>query len=332
MKSMFFLWLMSVGTHSFALNRVQPIPPRAVSPLKSRGTSLHPLRPTGLTVSFDGEGFSGRKSLTPSAMLLIPRGGSVSSIPTLASGIDGTTLLALAASVLFLANGLLFGLAPSLGASLFGVDLEDDAFSRYLLGAIGAVAIGHGINILLASVSGLSPQRAIGFGLLARLTFLAKSFALNTYEKMNAKTGFMSVNTAVMSWTTFSLLTGAGNPFLAAKVFSTMSLLKAFMLLMTPTKGATKMFGLDASTENMVKPRTLCQILGEHLAVSGVLMEALAFGVEPLRAVGLSSVTWAVIRSYFLFVSKPYRDLGTGPLFGAIHLVFALLLSIGLLA
>lgn len=334
------VWLMSVGTNSFAMERL----PSHSKGLRSRRCngharresepehfSMRSFRPFHVGANFDGTGILRQKKRTPSTMLSVYRGGFID-IPSLAIGTEGATMLVTMASAFFLANGLLFGLAPNLGASLFGIDLEGDVFSRYLLEAIGAVAFGHGINVLLSTVvSGVSPQRAIGFGMLIRLAFLAKSFALNTYEKMDAETRFLSVNSVIMSWTTFSLLTGAGNPFLAAKVFSTMALAKACLLLMRPTKAATKIFGLDASAEGMLKPRTLCQILGEHLAVSGVFMEALAFGVEPVRAVGLSSATWAAVRSFFLFVSKPYRDLGTGPLLGMIHLIFALVLSVGLL-
>jgi len=338
MKALLLLlvWLMPVGTYSFARGSrrsciVELVQSKRV--LQFPWSERPPFHSTGDDNHLVGRGtLHRRRRHNKSAIFSIGRGGSID-IPSLAVRTAGAnTLMVSIASAFFLVNGVIFGVAPSFGARLFGIDVEDDVFSRYLLEAIGAVALGHGISMLLASISRISPQRAIGFGMLVRVAFLAKSFLLHTYAKMGAKTGFLSTNTAIMSWTTFSLLTGAGNPFLAAKVFSTMALSKASFLLMRPNKAATKFFGMDISEEANAKSHALNQILGEHLAISAVFMEALAFGFEPARAVGLSSTIWVAIRTFFLFVLKPHRGLGASPVWSAIYLLLALILSVGLLA
>ena len=53
----------------------------------------------------------------------------------------------------------------------------------------------------------------------------------------------------MMSWCAFSLITGAGNPTVSAKVFSVMALIKALVLVTDPVKMTGKVFGVDVSGE-----------------------------------------------------------------------------------
>lgn len=86
---------------------------------------------------------------------------------------------------------------------------------------------------------------------IGQALFLFKSFFINVYDKIDAETGFLSVNTAILSWCTLFLLTGKGNPFVAAKTFSTAALLKAFLMFFNPIKASQKFFGINVGTDGM---------------------------------------------------------------------------------
>lgn len=146
-------------------------------------------------------------------------------------------------------TGTSLAFAPVFTTSLYGIETETGTFATYLAEAIGCVMLGHGITLICATVLKTSVQRALGYGILVRLLFLFKSFFSNVYEKIDAKTGFLSVNTVILSWCTFSLLTGKGNPLVASKTFSTAALLKASLMFFNPIKASKKFFGIAVGTD-----------------------------------------------------------------------------------
>ena len=148
-------------------------------------------------------------------------------------------------------TGSFLAFAPVFTTALYGIETEKGTFATYLAEAIGCVMIGHGITLICATALKTSVQKALGYGILVRLLFLFKSFFINVYDKIDAETGFLSVNTAILSWCTLSLLTGKGNPFVAAKTFSTAALLKASLMFFNPIKASQKFFGINVGTDGM---------------------------------------------------------------------------------
>jgi hypothetical protein len=150
-----------------------------------------------------------------------------------------------------------------------------------------------------------------------------------------------------MSWVTFSLLTGIGKPLVVAKTFSTMALVKGGLLFLRPTVAAKKFFGVDVSGKlsssslaasrlinepsEMQTTRAICKALGLNLVINAAYMNMLAFGVEPLRATGLSALTWSILLCEETFVSKVHQSVGRGfstqvlLLLGSVLLSFAIL-------
>jgi hypothetical protein len=104
------------------------------------------------------------------------------------------------------------------------------------------------INVYLSLIDNMTAQKAMGFALLPRFLYVLKSSLLGKdLEKLGGSNKFLSTNEIVMGWTTFSLLTGAGNPTLSAKIFSCMAMLKGLFFVAKPEMAANKFLGLDVS-------------------------------------------------------------------------------------
>lgn len=253
-------------------------------------------------------------------------GGAVASYVSL-------TLLAKIFSALTALKGSALVVAPkTVGRKVFGVDAGEETFPVYLVQAIGAIAVGIGINLSLAVLGKVSVQQAMGFGLLPRLLFVLKSFLLGTFDELGFKKRFLSVNTLVMSWCIFSLLTGKGSPVVAAKVFSSMALLKAVFLILRPANASENFFGVDVGAEGMEKEKALCRSLGVSLSVSAVLMGALAFDIEPVKAAGYASLVWSLLLFDHAFLSKTYKITGGGPWPERLMFAIMTLFAVGFLA
>ena len=234
-------------------------------------------------------------------------------------------------------SGMMMAFAPSSISKVYGLDTEKQGkFSLYLVKAIGCVLMGNAISLICATTLKMSAQKALGFGILVRLLFLVKSFLFNVYDEINAETKFLSINTVIMSWCTFSLLTGKGNPFVAAKTFSTAALLKASILFFNPIAGARKFFGIDISSKDMEKTKALCKSLGMNLLINAVFMLTLAFGIEARRAAGVSALVWSILLGETTFISKSTALMGSGNETGnntaIAYFLFSALLSYVLLA
>jgi len=148
-------------------------------------------------------------------------------------------------------HGVALILAPTLFVEKFyQIDIEKDSFETYLLKAIGAISMGVSVNVYLSLIQNMTAQRAMGFSLLPRFLYVLKSSLLGQdIEKLGGSKKFLSTNEVVMGWTTFSLLTGAGNPIVSAKVFSCMALLKGAFFVLNPVAASNKFLGINVSKD-----------------------------------------------------------------------------------
>jgi len=171
------------------------------------------------------------------------RGGALPSI--------STALTAKLCVGFFLLSGLTLILDPGrVMGDLYRIKYsKDECFSTFLLRAIGAIEIGVALNLFLSILRKMPAQQAMGFALLPRLLFVSQSFVFGAFEKCGIQKKFLTINTAVMTWSTFSLLTGKGNPLMASKVFSCMALLKGSLLIFSPITAAKKYFGVNVGTD-----------------------------------------------------------------------------------
>lgn len=244
------------------------------------------------------------------------------------------SLTATASSALLVLNGAALILIPlTVMGDIYGIDIEEETMSTYLLRAIGAISIGAGVNVFLAIIGNLPAERAMGYALLPRLLLVLKSFLTGTFDKLGMQKRFLSFNTVVMCWSTFSLLTGMGNPLVAAKVFSSMAMLKAAFLILRTEAASKKYFGVDVGGDEKEKARALCRALGNELLTSAFLMSSLAFGMKPTNAAGYTSILWTVLLLDMGFVSKTWKVMGSpGPRAQVVHILLSVLFAVGFLA
>ncbi|KAL3778651.1 hypothetical protein HJC23_008635 [Cyclotella cryptica] len=197
-------------------------------------------------------------------------------------------------------------------------EVNKDDFESSLLQATGAILLGLGIHVVLTLVLPLlnnvprviSVAHAMGYSLLPRIGIILWSFLKGDrgggYQLEGS--GFLKANFVVMSWTAFSLLAGVGNANVSTKVFSTMALLKALALVTNPVKMTQKLFSVDVSEND--KARFLARVFGNFLATSAILMMTLAYGMNPVRSVGVASGAWFTLLFDVIFLSRCWRWLG----------------------
>ena len=198
------------------------------------------------------------QSSSPIATLRMLRGGAIT---------VSTQIVAKACSGLLAFQGVSLLLAPILFVHRFyKIDVDKDSLETYLLRAIGAISIGMSVNIYLSLIRNMPAQRAMGFALLPRFLYVLKSSLIGKeLEKLGGSKKFLSTNEVVMAWTTFSLLSGAGNPFVSARLFSCMAFLKGAFLVLSPVAASKKCFGIDVSREG-----TVCTSLHSSFSIFGL--------------------------------------------------------------
>ena len=214
-----------------------------------RGSAFSPVKATTLGCRSKAAPLHGadlaancRYHHSPASSLTTLRGGAILPVSKTAVAKVCTGFLAF--------NGVALLLSPiQFVKKQYKIDgVEKDSVETYLLRAIGAISIGVSVNVYLSLIENMTAQKAMGFALLPRFLYVLKSSLLGKdLEKLGGSNKFLSTNEVVMGWTTFSLLTGVGNPIVSAKVFSCMALLKGLFFVANPAKAANKFLGLDVS-------------------------------------------------------------------------------------
>jgi len=192
-------------------------------------------------------------------------------------------------SVLGVANGLVFLFFTERLGRPYGFPAEAGSQPRFVHQAVGAIVLGQGISLHLVLIQNASPLKAIGAALLPRLAL--SFYCLLRGQRLSFVGSFLKMNTALMTWVCLSVLTGVGNPAVAAKTFTTFAVFKGSFLALAPVAASKKFFETDVTTNKM--ERVHFQALGEHLTYSAVYMAALAYGVPPATAAGAAVAVWA---------------------------------------
>mmetsp|Transcript_23854 Transcript_23854/g.57519 ORF Transcript_23854/g.57519 Transcript_23854/m.57519 type:complete len:335 (-) Transcript_23854:95-1099(-) len=194
--------------------------------------------------------------------------------------------------------------------------VEEDSFDASLIEGTGAIVIGFAIHVCLAlsniltsdsAASALSLGQAMGYALLPRIALILWSFLRARLQEGKGEyqfqgTGFLKFNFFMMSWAAFSLLTGAGNPAVSAKIFSAMALIKAMALIVKPVKMTEKIFGVNVS--EMPQSCFLSRVLGSYLVLHAILMLSLACGVNPSATVGVAAFASTILPFWILHIAK----------------------------
>lgn len=240
-------------------------------------------------------------------------------------------------------NGITLLVAPNkLLKDVYNIEPDERGtvhgnFSTYVMRCIGAVSLGVATTVYCAvTKSSIPPLRAIGWGLVPRTVFFLTSLPFLKRAGIKDKRFFI-FNAIVTLWCVLSSLlhVGAGNPNNVAKVFSCMAMAKSIFLVARPTMAARTFLGvhIDETNREMEKSRALLRGLGNELMTSAFLMAALAFGTNPSRAAGFTSILWTILLLDMGFFDKTWRLMGSdGPRAQIIHILISSMLAWGFLS
>ena len=155
--------------------------------------------------------------------------------------------------------------ANSLRGRFLPREVREDSFDASLMQSIGAIVAGLATHVFLVwrdvsaadGAGALDLHRAMGCALMPRILLILWSFLRARFQESKGDyqfqgTTFLKVNFFIMSWTAFSLLTGAGNPDVSSKVFPLFALAKALVLVLKPVKMTQKFFGVDVAGEGTI--------------------------------------------------------------------------------
>jgi hypothetical protein len=161
----------------------------------------------------------------------LPRGGGVGSSGLVLPSVD---TVAHVTSVLSVSQGLMDLVVATKRSDSGGSGTADPPSPPpFLNQALGAVALGHGISLHFLLIRKSSPLIAIGTSLLPRLA-LSFYWLVANRNRHPFVSRAVKVNTVMMSWVCLSVLTGIGNPAIAARVFTTVACLKGLFLALAP--------------------------------------------------------------------------------------------------
>lgn len=211
-------------------------------------------------------------------------------------GADVNTLaVAVVAVAAAATHGILNVFAPSVWERFTGFEtsLRDDSSlptPRFFHRMTGVVSIGEAITIYTSLLGKFPTNKVIGLSLLPRVLVSTLGFATRSYKEINVTTKFLLVNTIMMTWISISNLFLIGNSALSAKIFTTLAMFKALLMLLSPIAGASKFFGVDVSNRPLAKNSSL--VFGQFLTFTAVHLCSLAYGIEPTQAAINSFAVW----------------------------------------
>jgi len=208
--------------------------------------------------------------------------------------------LILALVFVAIGNGVPMAVAPHLSSSIYDLDTSRGTLDNWIVGCLGCFALTIGIATFHATALGglYTPEVAIAF---ANLPFLL--YVLNcvmTGEFGNAGMGSIPtvVNSVIAMIFTLAILVGGFgkvlNPNLAARLLSIMFIPQGFFAYVNPVGAAKLLVKKDLSEQK--KSKALFVGYGALRCVSSIICAAMAFGIQPMKAVGQGSL----IRIYAL--------------------------------
>eukprot|EP00568_Trieres_chinensis_P004047 CAMPEP_0183292986 /NCGR_PEP_ID=MMETSP0160_2-20130417/1852_1 /TAXON_ID=2839 ORGANISM="Odontella Sinensis, Strain Grunow 1884" /NCGR_SAMPLE_ID=MMETSP0160_2 /ASSEMBLY_ACC=CAM_ASM_000250 /LENGTH=305 /DNA_ID=CAMNT_0025454037 /DNA_START=63 /DNA_END=980 /DNA_ORIENTATION=+ len=187
-----------------------------------------------------------------------------------------------------------FSFEPRRALSAMGVTIESDSSSEFLLRDIGFHAMTATIACGLSLWTNLSTEAILGRALCARLAFYALALFTGSSGKTGPPTGTnLVLSGAGVAAAVFSLLTGKGDPLMAARVVSALYLAHGALLRLCPGYTFKIFSGYDivayGDTEDELA-MTMFSFVGDYKIVVQLLVFLLASGTDPTKAIGYSSL------------------------------------------
>ena len=127
-------------------------------------------------------------------------------------------------------------LAPISCMKLFGVNIAKGSLSEHFLHGIGASAATTAVSTYLAISGTSSIEKAIGYGLAARLVSMTIMIITNRYHELGMNNAMFGTMWAVLAITTYSLFSGNGEPLALTQLVSLLLGFHGAFLFLKPEK------------------------------------------------------------------------------------------------
>jgi len=168
-----------------------------------------------------------------------------------------------------------------------------------LMQGAGAMPIGTAIMLFCSTFDSISPQMAVGLGLLPRLLY----FIIFVWKFRRTKV--MIATTAMTLGCTTSLLKGTKTAALSCKIFSTFALVKGLFMALAPKAALGKFLEEEVDDEQTL---ALTRVLGCEATMSGVLMVGLSYGIDKMIAAGFSLLAYPLLVGVEALQGKTWKS------------------------
>lgn len=213
------------------------------------------------------------------SVIQIPRGGDLGPI---SSGALAKTFGALA-----ICDALTGTVDPIKVWGKLGIEVEPGSKGEHYMGhGMASSAASLATTSLLTLYDKTSVEEAIGYGFLARCAYMTESLLTSKYKELGVPTVPHVVIYLILLGTAFGLISGNSECSALAKVVSILLAGHGGLLLVNP-----RIEG-DEETKKMAK------VEGGYMFVSSIFAALLAFGMDPVKAMGYASIL-----CFFLFNS-----------------------------
>jgi hypothetical protein len=214
----------------------------------------------------------------------------------------GGAALAKTFGVLAIGDAVAGSIRPAEVWEEFGVSVEPGSKGEHYLGhGLAASAATLSVTSLLALSGKTSVDEAIGYGLLARCAFLTEMLLTNKYKELGASTTPHVLMYAILLGTAYGLLSGDWDSSGAAKAVSIVLAGHGALLYLNP-----RILG-DDNTKKMAK------VDGGYMFISSLYAALLAFGVDPVKAMGYTAIFAIPLFQSVIDLSTADKILGLSP-------------------
>jgi len=178
-------------------------------------------------------------------------------------------------------------IGDAIGGTVRTAELYDKFHITVLPGSNGEHYMGHGIassaaslavTSLLALTGTTSVEEAVGFGMLARSAYMTEMLLTGKYKELGVPTVPHVIVYLLLLATAFGLLSGNADGVTLAKVVSVILAGHGGLLCLNPR------IDEDDDTKQMAK------VDGGYMFVSSLYSALLAFGVDPVKAMGYAAI------------------------------------------
>eukprot|EP00984_Skeletonema_dohrnii_P006230 scaffold2239_cov114-Skeletonema_dohrnii-CCMP3373.AAC.11 len=194
-------------------------------------------------------------------------------------------------------------IGDAIGGTVKTAELYDKFHITVLPGSNGEHYMGHGIassaaslavTSLLALTGTTSVEEAVGFGILARSAYMTEMLLTGKYKELGVPTVPHVIVYLLLLGTAFGLLSGNADGVTLAKVVSVILAGHGGLLCLNPR------IDEDDDTKQMA------QVDGGYMFVSSLFSALLAFGVDPVKAMGYAAI--GCLPSFVSFIGLVAED------------------------